>query len=181
MSRVGKEPIVVPDRVKVNFHPDRLEFEGPKGSLTTPLYPGIKARLEDNRLILTRVDNTKEHRSFHGLCRSLAYNASVGVSEGFSMSLEIIGVGYRAKVEKDKLELNIGYSKPVVYKIPKDVEIIMEKPTLLTVKGIDKQRVGQVSREIKDFRKPDVYKLKGIRFAGEVLHKKERKAGVSGV
>jgi large subunit ribosomal protein L6 len=103
------------------------------------------------------------------------------VSTGFSKQLEIVGVGYRAKLDKDRLELNIGYSKPVLYRIPEDIEIELEKATLITVKGIDKQRVGQEAHHIRSFRVPDVYKQKGIRYAGERLIKKERKAGVSDV
>jgi large subunit ribosomal protein L6 len=181
MSRVGKQPIVIPEGVKVNILPEKIEFEGQKGKLSSPLLSGINAELEDNMLNLKREGETKEVRSFHGLCRSLAYNAVIGVSAGFSKQLEIVGVGYRAKLDKDKLELSLGYSKPVIYKIPEDIEIVLEKSTLITVKGTDKQRVGQVSQEIKNFRKPDPYKLKGIRFVGERLHKKERKAGVPGV
>lgn len=179
MSRVGKWPIVLPEGVKVSILPDRLEFEGQRGKLSSPLYPGIKVQLEDKKLILTRLDDSKEQRSLHGLTRTLAFNAAVGVSSGFSKQLEIVGVGYKAKLEKDRIELSLGYSKPVVYKIPLDIEIVLEKPTLITIKGIDKQRVGQVSEEIRRFRKPDPYKLKGIRYVGEKLIKKERRAGVS--
>jgi large subunit ribosomal protein L6 len=181
MSRVGKQPIVLADGVKVNILPGKLEFEGPKGKLTSPLLPGIKAEVKDNQLNLTRADDSKEHRSSHGLCRSLAFNAAVGVSTGFSKQLEIVGVGYRAKLDKGKLELSLGYSKPMVYEIPEDIEVVLEKPTLITVRGIDKQRVGQISEEIRSLRKPDPYKLKGIRFVGERLVKKERKAVVAGV
>ncbi|UCC38148.1 MAG: 50S ribosomal protein L6 [Candidatus Aminicenantes bacterium] len=178
MSRVGKEPIPLPEGVKVKILLEKIEFEGPKGKLDSPLTPGISAKIEDNKLILMRSNDTKEERSFHGLNRSLAYNAARGVSEGFAKQLEIVGVGYRAKLDKEKLELSLGFSKPVVYKIPKDIEIVLEKPTLILVKGIDKQRVGQVAREIRNFRRPDPYKLKGIRYVGERLIKKERKAGV---
>lgn len=181
MSRVGKQPIDVPQDVKVQILEEIIEFEGPKGKLTSPLLPGIKAKLEDNKLILARRNDSKEQRSFHGLNRTLAFNAVVGVSSGFSKQLEIVGVGYRAKVERDRLELNLGYSKPVIFKIPKDIEIAVEKPTLITIKGINKQRVGQVAEEIRRFRKPDPYKLKGIRYVGQRLIKKERKAVVSGV
>ena len=181
MSRVGKQPIVLADAVKVNISSGKLEFEGPKGKLSSPLLPGIKANLEDNQLILTRLEDSKEQRSVHGLCRSLAFNAAEGVTNGFSKRLEIVGVGYRAKLDKGRLELSLGYSKPVMYEIPKDVEIALEKPTLITVKGIDKQRVGQVSAKIRSFRSPDPYKLKGIRYVGERLIKKERKAVVVGV
>ncbi len=180
MSRVGKQPIVLAEGVKVNISPEKLEFEGPKGKLTSPLLPGIKAEMKDNQLTLNRSDDSKEHRSSHGLCRSLAFNAAVGVSTGFSKQLEIVGVGYRAKMDKGKLELSLGYSKPIMYEIPKDIEVVLEKPTLITVTGIDKQRVGQISEEIRSFRKPDPYKLKGIRYVGERLIRKERKAVVAG-
>lgn len=180
MSRVGKRPIVLPEGVKVNILPDKVEFEGKKGKLVSPLCQGIQARTEDRKLILTRADDSKQQKAFHGLCRSLALNAAIGVSSGFAKQLEIVGVGYRAKLDKDKLELSLGYSKPVLFPIPKDIEIVLEKPTLITVKGIDKQRVGKVADEIKRFRKPDPYKLKGIRYLGERLIKKERKAGVTG-
>jgi len=180
MSRVGKKPVEIPPGVKVTIHPDQIEVEGKLGKLTSPLYPGIKAVVEGNKIVLTRENEEQQTRQFHGLCRALANNAVIGVSKGFSKQLEITGVGYRAKVEKNKLELNIGYSKPVIYEIPEGIEIIAEKPTLLTVRGIDKHKVGQVADTIKRFRRPDPYKQKGIRLVGEVLIKKERKAGVAG-
>lgn len=181
MSRVGKQPIAVPENVEVTVLADSIEFSGPKGKLSSPVYPGIELKLEGNRLLVTRKDDSLQARSFHGLCRTLAANAAAGVSEGFSKRLEIVGVGYRANLERSRLVLNLGYSKPVVYEIPDDIEIVLEKPTLLEVKGIDKQRVGQEAHRIRSFRRPDPYKLKGIRYVGERLIKKERKAGVSGV
>jgi large subunit ribosomal protein L6 len=181
MSRVGKQPVMIPDGTKVDIHADRIEVEGPKGKLSSPLFPGVVVQMEDNNMVFTRLSDSPQHRSMHGLCRTLAHNAVVGVSSGFSKELEIVGVGYRAKLEKNKLELNLGYSKPVVYEIPEDIEIVLQKPTLITVKGIDKQRVGQEAHKIRSFRKPDPYKLKGIRYVGERLIKKERKAGVAGV
>jgi len=179
MSRVGKRPIIMPEGVKATLHPDKIEFEGKKGKLSTPLMAGIQASLDDNKLVLTRADDTKTLRTMHGLCRSLAQNAVVGVSAGFSKQMEIVGVGYRAKVEKNRLEISLGYSRPIVYEIPAGVEIVAEKPTLLTIRGIDKQRVGQVADDIKRFRLPDPYKQKGVRYVGERLIKKERKAGVA--
>ena len=181
MSRVRKQPIPLSQGVKINILADKIEVEGQKGKLTSPLFPGIRAKVENNNLILSRSDDSKKQRCFHGLNRSLVYNAVIGVSSGFSKQLEIVRVGYRAKLERDKLELSLGYSKPVIYNIPNDIEIVLEKPTLITVKGIDKQRVGQVAEEIRRFRRPDPYKQKGIRYVGERLIKKERKAGVSGV
>ena len=181
MSRVGKQPVPIPEATKVNILADRIEMEGPKGKLTSPLFPGISVQMENDQMVFTRSSDSPQHRSMHGLCRTLAHNAVVGVSSGFTKTLEIVGVGYRAKLDKNRLELSLGYSKPVVYEIPEDIEIVLEKPTLISVKGIDKQRVGQEAHKIRSFRKPDPYKLKGIRYVGERLLKKERKAGVVGV
>ena len=180
MSRVGKRPIPLPEGVKAALYPERIEFEGKKGKLSSPLCPGIQAALEANSVVLSRADDSKQMRTFHGLCRSLAQNAVIGVSVGYSKQLEIVGVGYRAKVDKNRLELSLGYSRPVVYEIPGGIEVIAEKPTLLTIKGIDKQKVGQVADDIKRLRLPDPYKQKGVRYLGEKLIKKERKAGVTG-
>lgn len=180
MSRVGKQPIDIPEGIKVSISSDKIEFESQKGKLGSILSPGIKAEIIDKKLVLTRSDDSKEQRTSHGLSRSLAYNALTGVSKGFSKQLEIVGVGYRSKLDKGYLELSLGYSKPIMYKVPEGIEVVLEKPTLITVKGMNKQQVGQVSQEIKNFRRPDPYKLKGIRYVGERLIKKERKAGVSG-
>jgi large subunit ribosomal protein L6 len=181
MSRVGKQPVPIPEGTKVSILADHIEVEGPKGKLTSPLFHGIIVEMEDGHMVFTRASDSPQHRSMHGLCRTLAHNAVMGVSAGFTKALEIVGVGYRAKMEKNRLELSLGYSKPVVYEIPEDIEIVLEKPTLISVKGIDKQRVGQEAHKIRSFRKPDPYKLKGIRYVGEHLRKKERKAGVVGV
>ena len=118
MSRIGKQPIPIPEGVKVDIQSDQIKFEGPKGKLTSPLMDGITAEIKDNLLILKRKDDSDRQRAFHGLIRTLASNSCVGVHQGFSKQLEIVGVGYRAKLEKDVLELNLGYSKPVLYKIP---------------------------------------------------------------
>jgi large subunit ribosomal protein L6 len=181
MSRVGKQPVPIPAGVKVKIETDRIVFEGPKGRLESPIFPGVTAELADGQLQIKRKSDEGNLPAFHGLVRSLAANAAIGVSSGFEKKLEIVGVGYRGKIEKGKLELNLGYSKPVVYTVPDDIEVEMERPTMITVKGIDKQRVGQEAHKIRSFRKPDPYKLKGIRYVGERLIKKERKAGVGGV
>ncbi len=179
MSRVGKRPITIPAGVTVTVQPDRIDFEGKKGKLSSPLMPGIRAAVEGGRLVLTRDEETQALRAAHGLCRALAQNAVLGVSAGFSRQLEIVGVGYKAKVEKGRLEISLGYSRPIQYDIPAGVEVKAEKPTFLTVSGIDKQKVGQVADDIKRFRIPDPYKQKGVRYQGERLIKKERKAGVT--
>lgn len=180
MSRVGKKPITIPAGVTVTIHPDRLDFEGKKGKLTTPLQPGITAALEGQSLVFSRADESQQSRANHGLGRALARNAVAGVSEGYLKQMEIVGVGYKAKVEKGKLEINLGYSRPISYDIPEGIEIVAEKPTLLTIRGIDRQKVGQVADDIKSLRIPDPYKQKGVRYLGERLIKKERKAGVTG-
>jgi len=179
MSRVGRRPIAVPKGVKVNILADKVEFESSKGKLVSPLFPGIEAKMQEDRIIFTRRDDSKPQKTYHGLVRSLANNALLGVTVGYSKQLEIVGVGYKAKLDKDVLELSLGYSRPILYKVPAGIQVVLEKPTLITVKGIDKQQVGQVAEEIKRFRKPDPYKLKGVRYLGERLIKKERKAGVS--
>jgi large subunit ribosomal protein L6 len=180
MSRIGKKPITIPAGVTVTLHAGRIDFDGKKGKLSSPLQPGITAALEGTSLVISRADESKTSRMYHGLCRALARNALVGVTEGFSKQLEIVGVGYKAKVDKGKLEISLGYSKPVLYAIPEGVEIVAEKPTLLTVRGIDRQKVGQAADDIKSLRLPDPYKQKGVRYAGERLIKKERKASVTG-
>jgi large subunit ribosomal protein L6 len=180
MSRIGKHPITIPEGVQVTILSDRIDFEGKKGRLSSPLHPGIGARLDGSVLTLTRSENTPSARARHGLCRSLANNAITGVTVGYSKQMEITGVGYRARIEKGRLELSLGYSRPVVFPIPEGIEIVAEKPTILTVRGIDKQKVGQVADTIKRFRLPDPYKQKGVRYVGERLIKKERKAGVTG-
>ena len=180
MSRVGKKPIMIPAGVTVTVHPDRIDFEGKKGKLTSPLQPGITAVLEGMSLALSRSDDSQQSRANHGLGRALAHNAVVGVTEGYSKQMEIFGVGYKAKVDKGKLEISLGYSRPIVYVIPAGIEVVAEKPTLLTVRGIDRQKVGQVADDIKKLRIPDPYKQKGVRYLGEKLIKKERKAGVTG-
>ena len=180
MSRVGKKPIAIPAGVTVTVHPDRIEFEGKKGKLTTPLMPGITAVVEGAQLVLSRADDSKAGRTNHGLGRALAHNAVVGVSEGYMKQLEIVGVGYKAKIDKGRLEISLGYSRPISYEIPAGIEITAEKPTLLSVRGIDRQKVGQVADDIKHLRLPDPYKQKGVRYLGERLIKKERKASVTG-
>jgi len=180
MSRVGKKPVIIPEGIKVSIFPDRIEFESSKGKTSSPVYPGITARLDGSQLIFERNSETRQARAFHGLCRTLAQNAILGLTQGFVKQLEISGVGYRARVDKNILELSLGYARPVQYKIPEGIEITVEKQTLITVRGSDKQKVGQVAQEIRSFRPPDPYTLKGIRYVGERLIRKERRAGVGG-
>ena len=180
MSRVGKKPIVLPSGVKVSISDTEIEVQGPKGKLNTPVPPGISFSLENGELLCKRSSDARQQRAFHGLARALAGNAVKGVSEGFSRDLDIVGVGYRALVEGQKVVFSLGFSHPVEFPIPEGIKIAVEKQTRVTVSGIDRQKVGQVAAEIRKLRRPDPYKQKGIRYVGEVLKKKAGKAGATG-
>ena len=181
MSRVGRKVIVVPSGVKVQVSERALEVQGPKGKLNTPVPPGIKFALEGQKLSCQRANDEQKLRAFHGMARALAQNAIKGVTEGFSKELDIVGVGYRAAVEGSKVVFALGFSHPVEFKVPEGIKIAVEKQTHVTVSGIDRQKVGQVAAEIRDLRRPDPYKQKGIRYVGEHLKKKAGKAGATGV
>ncbi len=180
MSRVGRKVIVVPAGVKVSVKESELEVQGPKGRLTTPVPPGISFALAGAELSCKRTNDERQQRAFHGLARALAQNAIRGVTEGFSKDLDIVGVGYRAALEGNKVVFALGYSHAVEYPIPEGIKIAIDKQTRVTVSGIDRQKVGQVAAEIHSLRKPDPYKQKGIRYVGEVLKKKAGKAGATG-
>jgi len=180
MSRVGRKVIPVPKGVKIQLTASQVEVQGPKGKLSTPVPPGISFTLQGAELTCQRANDERQSRAFHGLARALANNAIKGVTEGFSKELDIVGVGYKAALEGNKVVFALGYSHPVVYQIPEGIKVAVEKQTHLTVTGIDRQRVGQVAAEIRGLRKPDPYKQKGIRYVGEVLKKKAGKAGATG-
>ena len=178
MSRIGLQPITLPSGTSVTISESEVVVKGPKGQLTSPLMPRIKVKQNGDTLTLERADEEKQTRAFHGLCRSLLYNAVVGVSQGFKKELEIQGIGYRAAVKGSTLELQLGYSHPIVYSIPKEITISVEKNTAISIEGIDKQKVGQVAAEIRSFRPPEVYKGKGVRYKGEYVQRKVGKAAV---
>jgi large subunit ribosomal protein L6 len=180
MSRVGRKVIVVPAGVKVSVNDTQLEVQGPKGRLTTPVPPGISFSLAGAELSCKRSNDERQQRAFHGMARALAQNAIKGVTEGFSKELDIVGVGYRATVEGNKVVFALGKSHPVEYRIPAGIKIAVDKQTHVVVSGIDRQQVGQVAAEIRRLRRPDPYKQKGIRYVGEVLKKKAGKAGATG-
>jgi large subunit ribosomal protein L6 len=175
MSRIGKMPIPVKSGVKVAIDGDTVSIEGSKGSLSYTLPRGIRAEMQEQDLVVLRADDSKQQRAFHGLSRALLANAVNGVSNGFTKDLEIHGVGYRAEVSGQDLKLSLGYSHPVEFKVPDGVKVSVEKNTKISVSGCDRQQVGQVAANIRAFRKPDVYKLKGIRYVGEHLRKKAGK------
>ncbi len=178
MSRIGKKHIKLPAGTSVTIGEAEVAVKGPKGQLTSPLMPKISVRQEGETLILDRADEEKQTRAYHGLCRSLLNNAVVGVSDGFKKQLEIQGIGYRAAVKGTAVELQLGYSHSIVYPIPKEISISVEKNTLITVEGIDKQQVGQVAAEIRAMRPPEPYKGKGVRYVGEYVRRRIGKAAV---
>jgi len=180
MSRVGRKIIPVPKDVKVQVAATVLQVQGPKGKLETPVPPGISFELKGAELACKRTNDERQQRAFHGMARALAQNAIKGVTEGFSKDLDIVGVGYKAQVEGNKVVFSLGFSHPVEYRIPEGIKIAVDKQTRVTVSGIDRQKVGQVAAEIRDLRQPDPYKQKGIRYVGEVLKKKAGKAGATG-
>lgn len=177
MSRIGKKPIPVPDKVKVDIKPDTVVVTGPKGSVTNLIPPGIKWQQKDKQLVAVRLDDSGPQRAFHGLARALVANAVKGVTEGFSRELEIVGVGYRAEQRKSSVVFTLGFSHPIEYPIPPGINITVDKQTRLVITGVDRQQVGQIAANIRSLKKPDPYKNKGIRYVGEVLKKKAGKAG----
>ena len=178
MSRVGKAVITVPSGVEVNLAGEKLTVKGPKGSLTRELPEGITLRKDDATVVLERSDDERDQRSRHGLSRALVANMIIGVTEGYTRELEIIGVGFRAQAKgQDKLELALGFSHPVPYEAPSGITFEVPAPTRVIVKGADKELVGQVAAEIRSFRKPEPYKGKGVRYLGERVLRKAGKTG----
>ena len=177
MSRIGKKVIAVPKGVKVAVQSGAVEVQGPKGKLLQPLPPGIGFELDGDHLHAKTLREDPELGKFHGLARSLVANAVKGVTEGFRKDLDIVGVGYRAEVKGKQVHFALGYSHPVVFDIPNGIDVAVDKQTHVTVTGIDRQLVGQVAADIRQLRKPDPYKQKGVRYTGEVLKKKAGKTG----
>lgn len=175
MSRIGKKPVVIPSGVDVRLEGRDLTVKGPKGVLSMTLVDEVSASLEDKAIVVAPRDQSKRSRSMWGLQRSLINNLVTGVSEGFSVRLDIEGVGYRAAVQGRTLQLLLGYSHDIAYAIPEGLEIKCPRPTTIEVSGIDRQKVGQTAAEIRAFRKPEPYKGKGIRYAGERVYRKEGK------
>jgi large subunit ribosomal protein L6 len=177
MSRIGKKPIPVPKGVTINVGAGVVEVKGPKGSLKQALPPHVKFELKGEELVASLESDDKELGKFHGLARSLVANAVEGVTNGFKRELDIVGVGYRAELKGQQVIFALGYSHPVVFDIPKGIDLVVDKQTHITVTGVDRQLVGQVAANIRRMRKPDPYKQKGVRYMGEVLKKKVGKTG----
>jgi large subunit ribosomal protein L6 len=177
MSRIGRSPIPVPSGVKVDLADDSVTVTGPQGSLARRLPPGITISQEGDVLVVARPDDERRHRALHGLTRSLVANMVAGVTEGFSKELEIVGVGYRASAKGPRaIELALGFSHPVEVDAPEGITFEVPSPTRVVVKGIDKEMVGQVAADIRKIRKPEPYKGKGVRYAGERVLRKAGKA-----
>ncbi len=177
MSRVGKKPVVVPKGVTVTVDGRDVTVKGPKGELRRTLPPEMMVTLEDGQVSVQRPTDTSRHRALHGLTRALLANMVDGVTTGFEKKLEIQGVGYKAESLPKGVRLVVGYSHPVEYTAPAGVTIIVEKPTLRKVEGIDKEKVGQVAAELRRVRPPEPYKGKGIRYVGEHVRRKAGKTG----
>jgi large subunit ribosomal protein L6 len=176
MSRIGNKPVDIPDKVKVNIADDgAVSVEGPKGKLTWQLPRQIKASVKDNHISIAREAEARNVKALHGLSRALVHNMIVGVSEGFTKNLEIEGVGFKAAVQGQNLNLSLGFSHPVLFSIPKDIKITVTDNTKISIQGPDKKVVGQVAADIRGYYPPEPYKGKGVRYAGEQIRRKEGK------
>jgi len=176
MSRIGKQPVPVPSGVEVKIDGSTVTVKGPKGELSQSFSELMAITLEEGTIVVTRPDESREARSLHGLTRTLLSNMVTGVSEGYAKNLEIVGVGYRATLKGSDLELALGFSHPVVVVPEPGISFEVPAPNRITVRGIDKQRVGQVAADIRKWRKPEPYKGKGVRYEGEYVRRKLGKA-----
>jgi large subunit ribosomal protein L6 len=177
MSRIGRKPIVVPAGVEVSLDGQAVRVKGPRGELSRTLHKDVIVRREDGQIVVERPSDQPEHRSLHGLSRTLVANMVEGVTTGFTKTLEIVGVGYRAETKPFGLTLALGYSHPIDYKAPEGITLRAVNPTTVEVSGTDKEVVGQVAAEIRSLRPPEPYKGKGVKYQGEVIRRKAGKAG----
>ncbi len=178
MSRIGKQPISLPSGVKVNLRGSEIEVSGAKGTLKRALPSRVKVEVTDGNIVVSPADGGREARALHGLTRTLINNMVMGVTDGYTRVLEISGVGYRADVKGGTLHLSLGYSHPIEFKLPQGIEASVDKQNRITLSGIDKELLGLTAAKIRDFRRCEPYKGKGIRYAGEVVRRKVGKTGV---
>ena len=177
MSRIGRKPVLIPPGVEVKAEGQRISVKGPRGTLTRSVASGIKVSLDNGQVKVARVSDGRHQRALHGLVRSEIRNMVQGVTNGFERVLEISGVGFKATLAGRALNFSLGYSHPIVFPLPDGIEAKVEKQTLVTIRGFDRSLVGQTAAEIRRLRPPDVYKAKGIKYANEVLIRKEGKTG----
>ncbi|MDH4078699.1 MAG: 50S ribosomal protein L6 [Nitrospira sp.] len=177
MSRIGKKPIAIPGGVEVKVAGSTVSVKGPLGKLDWSLKDGVKAAVNNGQLIVDRASEDRKVRALHGLTRAVLSNMVHGVTKGYERSLEITGVGYKTQLQGRTLSFNVGYINPVVYQVPAGIDVKVDKQTLINLKGVDKRLVGQVAADLRAIKPPDVYKQKGVRYAGEILRKKEGKTG----
>jgi large subunit ribosomal protein L6 len=175
MSRIGRKPITIPSGVTVTVDGSTVKVKGPKGELSRTFEPTMKVSVENNEVLVERPNDEKRERALHGLTRALIANMVTGVTEGFKKTLEIVGVGYRAEKKGKNLVVSVGYSHPVNYPEPAGITLTTPAPTTIVVEGVDKQKVGQVAAELREFRPPEPYKGKGIRYQGEQVRRKAGK------
>jgi large subunit ribosomal protein L6 len=175
MSRIGKKPVPIPSNVEVTVNGSTVKVKGPKGELSRTFQPNMRIRVDNGELLVERPTDDKPDRALHGLTRALIANMVQGVTEGFKKTLEIVGVGYRAEKKGENLVVSVGYSHPVEYPEPAGITLTTPQPTVIVIEGIDKQRVGQVAAELRQFRRPEPYKGKGIRYQGEQVRRKAGK------
>jgi large subunit ribosomal protein L6 len=181
MSRVGKKPIEIPSGVDTKLETGKITVKGPLGEISQDVNPKLTIKKESNTLLVERPSNQKIYRELHGLTRNLIANMVTGVSKGFEKTLEITGVGFKAAAQGSNLMLNLGFSHPIVYPLPKGIKATVDaKQTQITLKGVDKQLVGQIAANIRSLKKPEPYKGKGIKYSNEVIQRKEGKAGKGG-
>jgi large subunit ribosomal protein L6 len=177
MSRIGRLPIDIPAGVTVTIDGQNVAVKGPKGELALAVKAPISAQVEDNQVLVTRPDDERESRALHGLTRTLIANQIIGVTQGYSKGLEVVGTGYRVQAKGSNVEFALGYSHPITVEPPAGISFAVEGNNKLTVNGIDKQAVGEVAANIRKLRKPEPYKGKGVRYAGEVVRRKAGKSG----
>jgi large subunit ribosomal protein L6 len=177
MSRVGRQKVTVPAGAKINIADGMLTVEGPKGKVSQALFRECPVKLEDGTVTVSRINDSGPVRAKHGLTRALIANAVLGVMQGFKKELEIVGVGYKVEMKGKEAHFALGYSHPVIFKIPAEIDMAVDKNNKITITGADCQQVGQVAAEIRSLRKPDPYKAKGIRYSGEHIRRKVGKSG----
>ncbi|MGO1637559.1 50S ribosomal protein L6 [Ancrocorticia populi] len=177
MSRIGKLPVTIPAGVDISINGQQVSVKGPKGTLGVAIAEPIAAAVEDGAVVVTRPDDSRESRSLHGLSRTLINNLVVGVTNGYSKPMEIVGTGYRVVAKGTDLEFSLGYSHTILFKAPEGITFTVESPTKFAVTGIDKQLVGETAAKIRMLRKPEPYKGKGVRYADENVRRKAGKAG----